>query len=85
MKDPFNSFRNSGSVQLDDKQTATQELIDPKVEASDNILTTVKREEWYKVSGIYHVVLRTGVRSEEEGVWRLEIHNVAVWDEWICN
>jgi hypothetical protein len=55
--DPFNSFTMSGSLHFDfdDKET-DPEHIDPTVEARDNILATVRQEEWYKVrvSGIHH-------------------------------
>lgn len=55
--DPFHSFRISGSASLDLDDKIAQEHIDPTVAACDNILATVRKEDWYKVSGIYYVVL----------------------------
>jgi hypothetical protein len=55
--DLFRSFRISGSESLGFDDQIAQEHIDPTVEACDNILATVRQEDWYKVSGINHGVL----------------------------
>jgi hypothetical protein len=56
--DHFQSFRISGSKSLSfgedhDYKTAPENIVDPKVAAGDNILSTVRREDWHKVSGIH--------------------------------
>jgi hypothetical protein len=61
MVDPFNSFHMSlsssdGSTKSDDKKKKKNEHVDPTVPACDNILNTVIKEEWYKVSRMYGVV-----------------------------
>jgi hypothetical protein len=55
--DPFHSFRISGSASFDLDDKPAQEHIDPTVAVCDNILATVRQEDWYKVSGMHHVVL----------------------------
>ena len=57
LRDPFRSFRISGGESFEFDDDIAQEHIDPTVAASDNILATVRQEEWYKVSGIHHGVL----------------------------
>jgi hypothetical protein len=53
--DPFRSFHISGkaSFEFDDKIAH----VDTTVAACDNILATVRQEDWYKVSIILHAVL----------------------------
>jgi hypothetical protein len=56
--DRFRSFRISGSENFEfEKDKIAPEHIDPTVAACDNILTTVRQEDWYKVSGINHGLL----------------------------
>jgi hypothetical protein len=55
--DPFHSFRISGGASLEFDDKIAKEHIDPTVAACDNILATVRQEDWYKVSGINHGVL----------------------------
>jgi hypothetical protein len=57
LRDPFRSFRISGSESFDLDDKIAQEHIDPTVAACDNILATVRQEDWHKVSGINHGVL----------------------------
>jgi hypothetical protein len=50
--DHAQSFRVSDSVEFDEK-TALKGHIDTTVAACDNILATIRREDWYKVCGIH--------------------------------
>jgi hypothetical protein len=50
--DPFRSFRISGNASFEFDDKTAQGHIDPTVAACDNILATVRQEDWYKVSGI---------------------------------
>jgi hypothetical protein len=55
--DPFRSFRISGNASFEFDDKTAEEHIDPTVAACDNILATVRQEDWYKVRGIHHVVI----------------------------